>query len=288
MVDKDIALEKFSGTNAREWALWLEDYRIFGTLKKWNEEKLISNLRFFVTGDIKDCVRQKCGDKPKDLEELEAEVTRFLGGTLDPISAVHELDAITYHGSVERAMLRISELIPLAYPTLQTKADRQQMVLLHLQKLLPLAYQKELIKTGITKLEEAVTVITGMERADRSVQGASACVVGRVVEDTAKNVPQTDRQCFVCGLATHMKVQCPFKADICGKCERRGHLSTMCRQKGNGRRPAPRGNRQANHNHLQHQNPFATHMQQQQPQAQQHVQQLQWSQPPPGHPVLHS
>ena len=90
MVDKDIALEKFSGTNAREWALWLEDYRIFGTLKKWNEEKLISNLRFFVTGDIKDCVRQKCGDKPKDLEELEAEVTRFLGGTLDPISAVHE------------------------------------------------------------------------------------------------------------------------------------------------------------------------------------------------------
>ena len=47
MVDKDIALEKFSGTNAREWALRLEDYKIFGTLKKWNEEKLISNLRFF-------------------------------------------------------------------------------------------------------------------------------------------------------------------------------------------------------------------------------------------------
>ena len=152
-------------------------------------------------------MRQKCGDKPKDLEEHEAEVIRFLGGTLDPISAVHELDGMTYHGSVERAMLRISELIPLAYPTLQTKADRQQMVLLHLQKLLPLAYQKELIKTGVTKLEEAVTILTGMERDDRSVQGASACVVGRVVKDTATNVPQTDRQCLVCGLTTHMKVR---------------------------------------------------------------------------------
>ena len=62
---------------------------------------------------------QKCVDKPKDLEELEAEVTRSLGRTLDPISAVHELDGMTYHGSVERVMLRISELIPLAYPTLQ-------------------------------------------------------------------------------------------------------------------------------------------------------------------------
>ena len=41
MAEKDIGLEKFAGTTAREWTVWLEDYRIFGGLKKGSEDKLI-------------------------------------------------------------------------------------------------------------------------------------------------------------------------------------------------------------------------------------------------------
>ena len=63
-----------------EWTVWIEDYRIFGGLKKWSEEKLVSNLRFFISGDVKDCVRQKCSEEtPKELDELEKEVARYLG-----------------------------------------------------------------------------------------------------------------------------------------------------------------------------------------------------------------
>ena len=47
MAEKDIGLEKFSGTSAKEWVVWLEDYHIFGGLKKWSEEKLVANLIFF-------------------------------------------------------------------------------------------------------------------------------------------------------------------------------------------------------------------------------------------------
>ena len=50
-----------------------------------------------MTGDVKDCVRRNCSDEtPKDVDELEAEVVRFLGGSLDPISAVHALENVLY------------------------------------------------------------------------------------------------------------------------------------------------------------------------------------------------
>ncbi|XP_043188198.1 uncharacterized protein LOC122363244 [Amphibalanus amphitrite] len=246
MAEKDIGLDKFNGTSAKEWTLWLEDYRIFGGLKKWSEEKLVTNLRFFVCGDVKDCIRQKCSENvPKELDEIEKEVARFLGGSLDPISAVHELDQIIYDGSVERTMLKIGELIPLAYPTLSTQNDKQQMVLLHLHKILPANYTRELIKAGTQKLEEAVTVIGGLERADRSVVRPAAINQVKVGGETSEPV----KQCYVCGITNHVKAECPFKSDICGHCEKRGHLSTMCRNKtmtrGNGRGPAPRGGRQA-------------------------------------------
>ena len=276
----------------------------FGGLKKWSEDKLISNLRFFVTGDVKDCVRQKCSDEtPTDLDELEAEVARFLGGTLDPISAIHALENVLYEGSVERTMLRIGELIPLAYPTLPTKNDRQQMVLLHLHKLLPETYQRELIKGDVRKLEEAVTVISGLERADRSV-GKRAAVWGanRVVSG-AEEQPAVNKQCFVCGQTDHVKAGCPFKQDICGKCERRGHLGSMCRSKrGNWARSAPGGSQQARLNPRPPQQPPRLPAVQQlmpprpnhpgylQPGQQQQQQQPEWSRPPPpvGEQVPHN
>ena len=247
MAEKDIGLEKFCGTTAREWTVWVEDYRIFGGLKKWSEEKLVSNLRFFVTGDVKDCVRQKCGEEtPKELDELEKEVARFLGGTPDPISAVKELDEITYDGSIEKLLLQINNLIPLAYPTLQTKEDRQQMVLLQLHKTLPKTYTKELLKSDVKTLDKAKVLISGMERADRSM-GDKHTTVSRMVVEEVKVSQNPTRQCFVCGLQDHIKQMCPFKNDICGRCEKRGHLGTMCRSdnRGNGRRPAMRGRRQA-------------------------------------------
>ena len=291
MAEKDIGLEKFSGTNAREWTRWLEDYRIFGGLKKWNEEKLISNLRFFVSGDVKDCVRLKCGDEPKELQDLEKEVSKFLGGTLDSISAVHELDNIVYAGSVERTVLRISDLITFAYPTITAKRDRQQMVLLHLQKLVPQTYQKELIKGNVQNLEQAVQLLTGLERADRSVRQGASVAVNRVEEQ-----PKANRQCFVCGLNDHVKAGCPFKGDICGRCEKRGHLSTMCRgqkrgERGNEGRPAFRGGRQARSNphplEPSQTLPAVSSHQLLHPTAHQYSswqhlpQQQQWSQPPP-------
>ena len=243
MAEKDIGLEKFCGTTAGEWTAWVDDYRIFGGLKKWNEEKLVSNLRFFVSGDVKDCVRQKCSQEtPNKLEVLEKEVAKFLGGELDPISAVKELDRVRYEGSIEKLLLKINDLIPLAYPSLKTREDRDQMVLLQLHKTLPKHYTKEMIKDDAKTLASAKTLIAGMEKADR-LMGEESMTLGRMVvdKDSAKVVtnPSTNKQCFVCGLDTHIKQSCPFKNDICGQCEKRGHLGTMCR-KGNGGRPGNR------------------------------------------------
>ena len=237
MADKDAPmLEKFSGSEAREWVNWLDDYETYGELKKWNNEKLVANLRFFVSGDIKDCLRQICADSEKavTLEELSKEVVKLLGGDLDPISAVQQLDSVVCLGNVRRTLLQIHALIPVAYPTLTAKADKEQMCLLHLLKLPPHSFKHELVKAGVTTLELAVVTVEGMERANR-VMGEQTGL-NRVVTqpDAPVKVEFEDKtsSCFVCGLSDHWRAMCPFRQDICGRCEKRGHLSAMCRGTG--------------------------------------------------------
>ena len=241
-------LEKFGGSDAREWEVWLEDYKTYGELKKWNNEKCVANLRFFVSGDIKDCIRQYCADsddlKTVSVDDVSKEVVKLLGGSLDPISAVQKLDTVVYLGSVRRTLLQIQALIPVAYPTLTSKADKDQMCLLHLMKLLPSTITHELIKSGVNTLDSAVSTVTLMERADRSTTDRHT-TVGRVAGEKSNSA----RQCFVCGQQDHIKQMCPYKTDICGRCEKRGHLGVVCRSSsanpGNGGRPAPRGSQQA-------------------------------------------
>ena len=49
MADKEAPmLEKFRGSEARDWVNWLDDYKTYGELKKWNNEKLVANLIFFL------------------------------------------------------------------------------------------------------------------------------------------------------------------------------------------------------------------------------------------------
>ena len=232
-------LEKFCGSDAREWEVWLEDYKTYGDLKKWNKEKLVSNLRFFVSGDVKDCVRQACADVEADatvsLDDVAKEVVKLLGGQLDPISAVRQLDCLVYTGNVNRTILQIQALIPVAYPTLTTKPDKDQMCLLHLLKVMPHSCKHELVKSGVTTLEEAVKSVSGMERADRAL-GEHAAGLNRVVSFPQPDTP-TDScnkavHCFVCGLTDHVRSKCPFREDICGKCNKRGHLSVVCRGPG--------------------------------------------------------
>ena len=85
-----LTLERFRVGTAQDWNNWLEDYCAYGQLKKWNTEKLIANLRFFVSGEVKDCVRQVCAASPSaTLETIATEVSTLLGGTPDPLIAIH-------------------------------------------------------------------------------------------------------------------------------------------------------------------------------------------------------
>ena len=157
------------------------------------------------------------------LEELSKEVVKLLGGNLDPISAVQQLDSVLYLGNVRRTLLQIHALIPVAYPTLTAKADKEQMCLLHLLKLLPHSFKHELAKAGVTTLELAVTTVEGMERANR-VMGEQTGL-NRVVTqpDARAKVEYEDKTspCFVCGLSDHWRAMCPFRQDICGRCEKK-------------------------------------------------------------------
>ena len=166
-----LTLERFSVGTAQDWENWLEDYCAYGQLKKWNTEKLIANLRFFVSGEVKDCVRQVCAVSPSaTLETIATEVSTLLGGTPDPLIAIHRLDSVCYSGNVVQTLLAIGELIPLAYPTITDKVHKDQMTWIHLQKLLPVQYQRDLIKAGINQLETAVERIRAFERADTVVR----------------------------------------------------------------------------------------------------------------------
>ena len=226
---------------------------------------------------------------------------------MDPISAVQQLDSAVYLGNVRRTLLQIHALIPVPFPTLTAKADKEQMCLLHLRKLLPHSFKHEFIKAGITTLELAVTTVEGMERANR-VMGEQTGL-NRVVTqpDAPVKLEYEDKTspCFVCGLSDHWRVMCPFRQDICGRCEKIGHLSVMCRgigvnssqgnsswsAKGQGqareRGTAPPAAQQRRQQHLQ----WSQHLQQQQQQQQPELHHQQWplQQLPPeqlmGHPM---
>ena len=108
-----LTIERFSMGTVQDWKIWLEDYCIYGQLKKWNSEKLATNLRFFVSGDIKCCVRQACEETPTTtLEAISAAVVKLLGGTPDPLIAVRQLESVSYNGNVGQTLLSISDLIP--------------------------------------------------------------------------------------------------------------------------------------------------------------------------------
>ena len=262
-----LTIERFNVGTVNEWKLWLEDYCIYGQLKKWNSDKLVANLRFFVSGDIKNCARQICTESPTaTLDTVSAAVVQLLGGTPDPLIAIRQLDSVCYNGNVGQTLLSIGDLIQLAYPTITDKVHRDQMTWIHLQKLLPAEYQRDLIKAGVDQLDIAVERIRAFERADATVRlppaglhrTQSSC--DAAYQPTQSEPTGPPRACYVCGLPDHIRNTCPFQNDICGQCERRGHLSTVCRGRprqpggrrpvpdrswGNGRQSAPRGPRQA-------------------------------------------
>ena len=261
-----LTIERFSMGTVQDWKIWLEDYCIYGQLKKWNSENLATNLRFFVSGDIKCCVRQACEETPTTtLEAISAAVVKLLGGTPDPLIAVRQLESVSYNGNVGQTLLSISDLIPLAYPTITERAHRDQMTWIHLQKLLPTEYQRDLIKAGVDQLDAAVDRIRAFERADAAIRLPPAGLYRtqsstEAASQSALPEPMGPQMtCYVCGLPDHVRNSCPFRQDICGQCERRGHLSTVCRLRprqprgrapvperswGNGRQSVPRGSRQ--------------------------------------------
>ena len=253
----------FSFGTAQQWQTWLEDYCVYGRLKKWNAEKLATNLRFFVSGEVKDCVRQASATSaPVTLDSVSDEVVKLLGGTPDPLIATRQLEAVCYNGNVGRTLLALGELIPLAYPTIMDKIQRDQMTWIHLQRLLPAVYQRDLIKDGVDNLETAVERIRAFERADRSVRPDSLGLYRAQSSPANSSAPREPASrpvtCYVCGLTGHTRNVCSFRSDISGRCETRGHLSTVCRRPavqlrgrgrlrgrpGNGRQSVPRGLRQ--------------------------------------------
>ena len=262
----NLTIERFSMGTVHDWKMWLEDYCIYGQLKKWNSEKLVTNLRFFVSGDIKNCIRQTCTESPTTtLEDISAAVVKLLGGTPDPLIAIRQLESVSYNGNVGQTLLSIGDLIPLAYPTITERAHRDQIIWIHLQKLIPAEYQRDLIKAGVDQLDAAVDRIRAFERADATIRLPPAGLYRTQSSTEAAGQPAPPEPtgpqmtCYVCGLPDHVCNACPFRQDICGQCERRGHLSTVCRLRsrqprgrgpvqerswGNGRQSVPRGPRQ--------------------------------------------
>ena len=231
-----LTIERFNVGTVQEWQIWLEDYCTYGQLKKWNSEKLVTNLRFFVSGEVKNCVRQTCAESPTaTLETISTAVVKLLGGTPDPLIAIRQLDSVCYNGNVTQTLLSIGDLIQLAYPTVTDKVHRDQMIWIHLQKLLPAEYQRDLIKADVNQLDAAVERIRAFERADATIRLPPAGLYRTQSSTEAATQPAPPEPtgpqltCYVCGLPGHVRNACPFRQDICGQCERRGHLSTVCR-----------------------------------------------------------
>ena len=97
MADKDIILEKFSGHTATDWTDWLEDYICYADMKKWNETKQVQNLRFFVSGDIRDCVRATTTNELKVVSDAGQ---ALLAGEPTSLIASQAIDNIKYSGNI--------------------------------------------------------------------------------------------------------------------------------------------------------------------------------------------
>ena len=116
---------------------------------------------------------------------------------------------------------------------------------IHLQKLLPAEYQRDLIKAGVCQLDVAVECIRAFERADATIRLPPTGLNRTQSSTTTAQQPaqpeptRPPRACYVCGLPDHVRSTCPFQNDIGGQCERRGHLSTVSR--GQPRQPRGRG-----------------------------------------------
>ena len=225
----DINLERFSGVSYREWETWFDDYKLFADLKKWSADKKVSFLRFFVTGNVKEALRQgQC----ESLDAADAAVKIVLGGPPDQLSAARSLDAEEYQGDIQDYLIRVQAGVRHAYPHLEEDAQND-IVLLHLQRALPAEYGREITKLECKTLAAAVKVVSANERASSlyGSQSGHLCRVSKPADNAREesNTLPTCRPCFVCGLEGHFRRTCPFKDDICGVCGRRGHLGQVCR-----------------------------------------------------------
>ena len=279
MADKDIILEKFSGHTATDWTDWLEDYICYADMKKWNETKQVQNLRFFVSGDIRDCVRATTNE----LKVVSDAVQALLGGEPTSLIASQAIDNIKYSGNI---LVMVQEMRRWGkYVTSTAEVDK--FVLLQLQRQLPLSYAEKVIEKDCKTLDEAIKVVQGLERAHkvRTSRGVPAELqVGRISEERHPAPPSSGGQqpqytfrpaapaggqrrkprvqqptpqqarspaggsqarykglrCYCCGGPGHVRRNCAFKSDMCGTCGVKGHLSPVCRNQGNEGRPTTR------------------------------------------------
>lgn len=239
MGDKsDISIDKFCGSSYQEWENWFDDFKVFAELKKWSAEKKVSFIRFFVTGNVKEALRQTTC---QTLEDVDAAAKKVLGGAPDQLSAARTVDAEVYRGDIQDYLLRVRAGVRHAYPELGDEA-RSSITLLYLQRALPVEYSREITKEGCTTLEGAIRIVEAQERADQLFGPvvANVCRLPKPADDNGgrENAQlEEDRSpCFVCGQPGHWRRQCLFREDVCGRCGRRGHLGVVCRGSGNGGR----------------------------------------------------
>ena len=162
MADSYISLGKFTGQTAMDWNEWLEDYKCYADIKKWSKEKQAANLRFFVTAEVRECVRAHA-QLQSDIDTIDSDVKALLGGAPNALMASQAIDDVKYEGSV---LIMIQKMKTWAkYVTTSSEVD--QLVLLHLQRQLPLSFAEEVVKENCTTLEEAVKVVQGLERAQK-------------------------------------------------------------------------------------------------------------------------
>ena len=93
--------------------------------------------------------------------------------------------------------------------------------------------QKILLMEKVLKFNAAVEKALQLEAAEVNMK---AMKFGRSGEGTAVNkVLQQRERCIHWGKFNHTAIQCRFKEAMCHTCNKKGHISTVCRDKGKGR-----------------------------------------------------
>ena len=94
--------------------------------------------------------------------------------------------------------------------------------------------QKILLMEKALKFNAAVEKALQLEAAEVNTK---AMKFGRSGEGTAVNhkVSQQRERCIHCGKSNHTAIHCRFKEALCHTCNKKGHISTVCRDKGRGR-----------------------------------------------------